>query len=601
MDKALARGRPPIRWLRAPIIALLAAILANYGLLRVDWIGYLELSTFQRRVVALCPAPASRDIVLVVIDQNTMEKLGLPQEHRSLKWLRSRHAQLIRALRHVGARSFVIDVIFDTPHVKVEDEPLREALAESRPMAITLAADRSRVEKSPDLPGGYAYWFNRPAILPQPCPENVSVGAAVAFDPDLRLAGVRLLFDDQASGRAIPHLSLGGCLKPTEHPMWDRRRGIIAAGTHTWPVGQDGELYVRWTPHLGMFRILEYSDALTRTKEFRNKVVLLGVEDDLDRHTTVLGDMAGYEFIAQAINTLLLPANEQVRRCRIPCNLAWAWGLALLTAAFVQRRKFRSIGIVATAFAGFAIPILLLRYRLIWLDTVGPLLAVAIALSVAAMLETVVVGDLARRFAPRLAWQGRPARLTEEATVLFADMSGYTRIAEDLHPHEVQRLQKELLAILASAVKQHQGEVERTMGDSIMAVFRGKHHAVRAAHTALSLLSRFEAFKEGHGLEGLRTTALRIGFESGVISTGLIEFADREDYSSAGHAVNLASRLQGACESQGVNILLGPAACALIGDEIPTASIGSVTLKNVKGPTPVYTMKDAADRCRTHQ
>jgi adenylate cyclase len=599
MDEASTRRI--LRWLRAPIIALLAAILANYGLLRVDWIGYLELSTFQRRVVALCPAPASRDIVLVVIDQTTMEKLGLPQEHRSLRWLRSRHARLINVLRQAGARSLVIDVIFDTPHVKVEDEPLREALAESRPMAITLAADRSRVEKSPDLPGGYAYWFNRPAILPQPCPENVSVGAAVAFDPDLRLAGVRLLFDNQASGRTIPHLSLGGCLKPTEHPIWDRRRGTVTAGTHEWPVGQDGELHIRWTPHLGMFRILEYSDALTRTQGFRNKVVLLGVEDDLDHHTTVLGEMAGYEFIAQAINTLLLPANEQVRRCRIPCNLAWAWGLALLAAGFIRTRRARFVGPLLAVLMGLLMPVVLLRYRLIWLDTVGPLLAVAISLSVAAMLETAVVGDLARRFAPRLAWQGRPARLTEEATTLFADMSGYTRIAEDLHPHEVQRLQKELLAVLSSSVKRHQGEVERTIGDSIMAVFRGRRHAVKAAQTALSLLSQFEAFKDTHGLEGLRTTALRIGLESGVISTGLIEFADREDYSSAGHAVNLASRLQGACESQGLNVLLGPAAYALIGDEMPMAFVGSVALKNVKDPTPVYTLKDAGVRHGTYR
>jgi class 3 adenylate cyclase len=130
------------------------------------------------------------------------------------------------------------------------------------------------------------------------------------------------------------------------------------------------------------------------------------------------------------------------------------------------------------------------------------------------------------------------------------------------------------------------------MGDAIMAVFRGARHAVRCAKAAVSLLSEFETFKNDRGLDGMEAVSLRIGFESGVISTGLIEFAGREDYSSAGHAVNLASRLQGACESQGVSVLLGPAARALIADDMSTEFVGSVTLKNVKDPVVVYTLKD---------
>ncbi|MCX6376750.1 MAG: adenylate/guanylate cyclase domain-containing protein [Armatimonadetes bacterium] len=600
MDKAPTRRRPLTRWLRAPMLALVAAVVANCGLLRVDWIGYLELSTFERRLVSLRPAPASSDIILIVVDRTSMRKLGLPAEHRSLRWLRSRHAELIASLREAGARSLAFDIIFDEAHVPDEDQPLRRALQESRPLPITLAANRSKAEKSPGLPGGYSYWFNRPVVLPRTLPENVTLGAPVAFDPDLRLTGVRLLFHDRRSGAWIPHVSFGAVLGPSgKAAVWDKRDGRVVAGQRAWPVGADGELFVRWTAKMKMFRVIEYSDALSALRDplradvFRNKIVLVGAEDDLDRHTTALGEMAGYEFVAQAINTLLLPPHEQVRRVRIPWNFAWGWVLALLTAALVQRRRAGIIGLPLVVFAGLMLPILLLRSRLVWLDTVGPLLSIAVSLAAAAVLEAAVVGELARRFAPRLAWQGRPARLTEEATILFADMSGYTRIAESLHPHEVQRLQRDLTAALSSAVKRHQGEVERTMGDAIMAVFRGGRHAVRCAQSAVSLLSEFETFKNDRGLDGMDKASLRVGFESGVISTGLIEFAGREDYSSAGHAVNLASRLEGACESQGVSVLLGPTARALIADDMSTEFVGSVNLKNVKDPVPVYTLKDA--------
>jgi class 3 adenylate cyclase/tetratricopeptide (TPR) repeat protein len=150
--------------------------------------------------------------------------------------------------------------------------------------------------------------------------------------------------------------------------------------------------------------------------------------------------------------------------------------------------------------------------------------------------------------APRDDGASAPSRPLEERrhlTVLFADLAGYTAVAERMDPEDVKRIVERCLARLGKEVERCGGEVHQYLGDGLMGVFGAPvsheddpERAVRAglAMQAVMTQSR-DMWVEAAG----EPFALRVGINSGDVLVG--PFADR--YSVVGDAVNVASRLEG--------------------------------------------------------
>ncbi len=134
-----------------------------------------------------------------------------------------------------------------------------------------------------------------------------------------------------------------------------------------------------------------------------------------------------------------------------------------------------------------------------------------------------------------------------EATALFADIVGFTRMSETMDPDEVSELLNEYFGYYAACAKLYFGTVDKFLGDCIMIVFgaaksdeRHPYHAVACAALMQRLNVKLNARRREQGLEPIE---LRIGINSGRMLAGLLGSQDRMEYTVIGDAVNLASRL----------------------------------------------------------
>jgi class 3 adenylate cyclase/predicted ATPase len=181
---------------------------------------------------------------------------------------------------------------------------------------------------------------------------------------------------------------------------------------------------------------------------------------------------------------------------------------------------------------------------------------------------------------------GSPVEQRRTVTILFADLSGYTSVAERLDHETVKSLVDRCLTRLAQEVERFGGRVDKFIGDNVMAVFgapvaheEDPERAVRAAlgmQAAMTELNR-DLLRE-HEFE----FALRVGVNTGDVLAGRVG----DDYTVIGDAVNVASRLE-ASASPGT-ITVGERTWRATQDEVVYEELVPLELKGKDAPVPAW-------------
>jgi len=139
-------------------------------------------------------------------------------------------------------------------------------------------------------------------------------------------------------------------------------------------------------------------------------------------------------------------------------------------------------------------------------------------------------------------------------TVLFADLSGYTAVAEELDPESVKRLLERILKRLGDEVAQYGGHIDKFIGDNVMAIFGAPvahgddpERAVRAGLGMQAAMGEInEPLAQQHGV----TFELCVGVNTGEVLAGHVG----DGYTVIGDSVNVAARLQAAARPGSVTV-----------------------------------------------
>src|SRR5574341_1954512 len=135
----------------------------------------------------------------------------------------------------------------------------------------------------------------------------------------------------------------------------------------------------------------------------------------------------------------------------------------------------------------------------------------------------------------------------KQVTVLFADVSGFTSISEQLDPEEVHQLMNRAFELMLGEVHRYEGTINQFLGDGVMALFGApiahEDHAQRAVHAALGIGRVLGEYQQELALRGISFRA-RQGLNTGLVVVGSIGNDLRMDYTAVGDTTNIAARLQ---------------------------------------------------------
>jgi adenylate cyclase len=196
------------------------------------------------------------------------------------------------------------------------------------------------------------------------------------------------------------------------------------------------------------------------------------------------------------------------------------------------------------------------------------------------------------RFVPQaivdamVAGRGALAPVEREATVLFADIAGFTAMTERLGAARTVEILNVYFDEVTRIIGAHNGIVTQYQGDGVLATFNvpieDPKHVSNAFQAAEEILACAAARK--YAGERIR---VRIGLNTGSVVAGNVGGGGRQSYTVHGDAVNLAARLEALCKEHGTSLLLSAAtAGALPGAKL--VAVGNIAVRGLAEPVVLY-------------
>jgi len=210
--------------------------------------------------------------------------------------------------------------------------------------------------------------------------------------------------------------------------------------------------------------------------------------------------------------------------------------------------------------------------------------------------SSLFISQGARRAAEERALAGEihDVRADEQVmAVMFSDLVGFTQMSQKLSPRDVIELLNDYFDLMCPIVVDHGGDIDKFIGDAIMAVFEERRDrrppAERAVRAALAMQAEMPGFNQGRPVQ----LAMRIGVNTGPLVRGdLGSRAFRRDYTVIGDTVNQANRYETRCPPGGV--LVSQSTRDVLGDRAVVRTVPGLELKGVTQPVTGYVVESIA-------
>jgi adenylate cyclase len=179
-------------------------------------------------------------------------------------------------------------------------------------------------------------------------------------------------------------------------------------------------------------------------------------------------------------------------------------------------------------------------------------------------------------------------------TIMFCDIRGFTTLSEGLTAHELGQLINDFLTPMTEVITNHQGTIDKYIGDCIMAFWNAPlddpDHAKNAVAAANDMRKRLVELNREWAAAGRRQIHIGIGINTGECCVGNFGSQQRFDYSLLGDPVNLSSRLEGLTKQYHVDFIIGEDTAELLEDRANLIELDLVAVKGRNKPTRIFTM-----------
>jgi adenylate cyclase len=185
----------------------------------------------------------------------------------------------------------------------------------------------------------------------------------------------------------------------------------------------------------------------------------------------------------------------------------------------------------------------------------------------------------------------------EEVTAFFSDVASFSTISEQLTSVELASLLNEYLSAMTILLKEHEGVLDKYIGDAIVGIFNApvlvENHTLKAGQASLLMVKKLAELREYwtknnmYSKEAQEMTA-RIGLNVGPAKVGFMGTDDLASYTMMGDTVNLAARLEAAAKDYGVDILVSESVYERVKSDLFTKKLDLVRVKGKNEPVKLY-------------
>nr|WP_276569361.1 adenylate/guanylate cyclase domain-containing protein [Halorhodospira halophila] len=577
----------------------------------VGWLVPVERVVYDQRTQWLHgDAHAPEEIVILYVDEYSIRAME-PAVGR-WPWPRSLWADLLEFLAHGRPAAVVFDVLF-TESAREDGGAGDAAFAQASAAlggvvhAMQFLEANPREDRSADpLPKGMADryalgdtqgWpdprFQEHGVPVAPLADKAEQLGVVTTGPDRDGVHRRLPPLLPYDGEIYPALGVAALLAAGQDSStidWDEQ-GVQWAD-QTLATDASGQALVNPYAEFDSYPVVELFEAQRQIRRgeladlrvdpevFNDRIVFVGASaaalHDL-KATPLSGRTPGVELHASLIGNLLDGQTLRFGPGTIEAVLvpaaAGAVGLAVLLVPALSARVLLPLAVVA-AWTAWVLVQHAAGIVWSWLPlVVGVLLAWVTVLVFLGFTE----GRDRRRVRQLLAQYVSPAVLqevvdrrgevatgevgsTEQVTLLFSDIRGFTSLSEGQEAASVVELLNIHLGEMSEAIFEHDGTLDKFIGDAVMAFWgapvRVRDHADRAVRAALAMTQRLEGVNEAVVARGGKPLAIGIGLHTGEVVLGNIGSVRKLDYTVIGDNVNVASRLEDLTKAYGCSVLI---------------------------------------------
>jgi len=176
---------------------------------------------------------------------------------------------------------------------------------------------------------------------------------------------------------------------------------------------------------------------------------------------------------------------------------------------------------------------------------------------------------------------------SQRITLLFADVRGFTTMAEQMRPREAVEVLNEFFDRMTKVIFEHDGTLDKYLGDGLMALFGAPFALQNDAEAAVrAAVNMQKSLAELNKTSGRAPISIGIGIHTGEAVVGFLGTERRMDYTAIGDTVNVASRLTSQAGPD--QIVISAATYTQLCREIPCSQLAAMKLKGRAAPIDVH-------------